>query len=79
MQVDLPALERPTNAISGTSNGGKKCSSGAVVKNFAVCSQPKAMVAGLFSPVTGVVSGLEIWGGVVLVVMDDGNRPEAPL
>ena len=43
MQVDLPALERPTKAISGTSKRGKCFSSGAVVKNLAVCSQPIAI------------------------------------
>lgn len=42
MQVDLPALERPTKAISGTSSAGRKCSWGAVVRNLAVCSQPMA-------------------------------------
>src|ERR1700760_2627754 len=47
MQVDLPALERPTKAISGTSSGGRKCSSGAVVRKRAVCSQPAAPVLGL--------------------------------
>ena len=46
MQVDLPALERPTNAISGTSKAGKKCSSGAVVRKRAVCSHPCATLAG---------------------------------
>ena len=50
MQVDLPALERPTKAISGTSSAGKKCSCGAVVRNFAVCSQPVAMTAGALLP-----------------------------
>ena len=42
MQVDFPALERPTKANSGTLRAGKKCSSGAVVRNRAVCSQPQA-------------------------------------
>jgi len=59
MQVDFPALDRPTKAISGTSRGGRKCSSGAVVRNRAVCSQPIAMVAGL----------VEV-GFVVVVVID---------
>ena len=40
MQVDLPALERPTKAISGTSSGGNWCSCAAVVKKRAVCIQP---------------------------------------
>src|SRR5665647_3463314 len=44
MQVDLPALERPTKAISGTSSRGRCFSSGAVVRNLAVCSQPMAIL-----------------------------------
>src|SRR3990167_6686805 len=40
MQVDLPALERPTKATSGTSSVGRCSSWGAVVRNRAVCSQP---------------------------------------
>lgn len=63
MQVDLPALERPTKAISGTSSGGKKCSWGAVVRNFAVCNHPIAVRAawvceesvGLDGEVLGIV------------------------
>ena len=47
IHVDFPALERPTKAISGTSSAGKKCNSGAVVRNRAVCSHPIAMVVGL--------------------------------
>lgn len=43
IQVDLPALERPTKAISGTVKGGKNSSCGAVVKNLAVCIQPMAI------------------------------------
>ena len=42
MQVDLPALDRPTKAISGNSMRGKCLRSGDVVKKRAVCSQPKA-------------------------------------
>src|SRR6187402_3334596 len=53
MQVDLPALERPTKANSGTSSGGRNCSWGAVVRNLAVCSHPRAMVDALLA------SGLE--------------------
>ena len=67
MQVDLPALERPTKAISGTSRGGKKCSSGAVVKNRAVCSQPVATTlavgGGLAAP-----AGLPVAFAVLLAV-----------
>src|SRR3954470_2678864 len=44
IQVDLPALERPTKAISGTSTRGRCLSSGAVVRNLAVCSQPMAIL-----------------------------------
>ena len=36
MQVDLPALERPTKAISGTVSGGRNCNWGAVVRKRAV-------------------------------------------
>ena len=57
MQVDFPALERPTNAISGTSSTGKKCNSGAVVRNLAVCSHPIAIVAGDFSAL--------VWGAAL--------------
>src|SRR5689334_21746263 len=57
MQVDLPALERPTKAISGTSSGGSQCSSGAVVRKRAVCSQPAAMLAGVGSA-AGLAGGL---------------------
>ena len=79
MQVDLPALERPTKAISGTASSGKKCSSGAVVRNFAVCNHPNATVAGDFS-IAGreeLPGGLE--GGFVLVVINLKGKPEAPL
>src|SRR4051812_4055755 len=46
MQVDLPAFERPTKAISGTSRVGRCSSRGAVVRNRAVCSQATACAAG---------------------------------
>lgn len=62
MQVDLPALDRPTKAISGTSKAGKKCSSGAVVKKRAVCSHPCATFAG-----GGEVAEMEF---VVVLVID---------
>ena len=42
MAVDLPALERPTKAISGTSSAGNWLSCAAVVRKRAVCSQPSA-------------------------------------
>ena len=70
MQVDLPAFERPTNAISGTSNGGRKCNSGAVVKNLAVCSHPKAIVASVFSPGPALIAGGVNVDEFVLVVID---------
>lgn len=70
MQVDLPALDRPTKAISGTSSAGKKCNCGAVVRNFAVCSQPKAMVACDFSGGLGAGPGREIGVGLELVVIN---------
>src|SRR4051812_17695266 len=46
MQVDLPALDRPTKAISGWSCGGRNSSFGAVVRKRAVCIQAKALSAG---------------------------------
>jgi hypothetical protein len=46
MQVDFPALERPTKAISGVSISGKWCSWAAVVKKRAVCIQPMGVTAG---------------------------------
>ena len=79
MQVDLPALERPTKAISGTSSSGRKCSWGAVVRNLAVWSHPNATVAGDFSPGldAAAMGGLE--GGFVLLVIKLEVKPEAPL
>ena len=77
MQVDLPALERPTNAISGTSSSGKKCSCGAVVKKRAVCSQPMAMVAADFSLTGG--RGALAPGGFVVLVMECSGKPRAAL
>lgn len=79
MHVDLPALERPTKAISGKSSGGKKCNSGAVVKNLAVCSQPRAMAAAAFPPVSLLAGGVDMGGGFVLVVIELEGKPEAPL
>ena len=46
MQVDLPALERPTKAISGTSRAGRWNNSAAVVKNRAVCIHPMGVTTG---------------------------------
>src|SRR4051794_8584780 len=46
MQVDLPALERPTKATSGTPTSGRCSSRGAVVRKRAVCSQPRISAAG---------------------------------
>ena len=57
MQVDLPAFERPTKAISGTSSAGKWNNSAAVVRNRAVCIQPMG-VMGLMSGVAGAVAAL---------------------
>lgn len=69
MQVDLPAFERPTKAISGTSKGGKKCNSGAVVRNFAVCSHPNAMAAGDFSPTPALgAGGVKVFEFVFVVI-----------
>lgn len=79
MQVDLPALERPTNAISGNSSGGKKCNCGAVVKNLAVCSQPNATAAAFLGSVVAPAGKLESGGGFVVVVIGIEGKPEAPL
>lgn len=69
MQVDLPALERPTKAISGTSSRGKCFSSGAVVKNLAVCSQPMAILGPLWSGLEDALDGAleEALAGGVMV------------
>ena len=66
MQVDLPALERPTKAISGTSIRGKCFNSGAVVRNLAVCNQPMAIFGLIgFGPAAGFGSTLEAAGSTV--------------
>lgn len=69
MQVDFPALERPTNAISGTSSGGRKCNCGAVVKNLAVCNHPSAVRA---LELCSESIGLE--GGVLGIVISSHCR-----
>ena len=79
MQVDLPALDRPTNAISGTSKAGKKCSWGAVVRNLAVCNQPMATTAGdLAVSLRGASAGGKT-GGFVFVVMCLSRKPGVAL
>jgi len=57
MQVDLPALERPTKAISGVSIAGKWCNCAAVVKKRAVCIQPMGVTN---AGVAGAVGGKEL-------------------
>ena len=79
MQVDLPALDRPTKAISGTSSAGKKCNCGAVVRNFAVCSQPNATVVRAFAALSGTVDFFGAGGGFVFVVMNLDVKPGPPL
>lgn len=79
MQVDLPALERPTNAISGTSSAGKKCSCGAVVRNLAVCNQPIATVAADFAGVDFTGEWVADLLGFEGVVIDCCGKPKAPL
>ncbi|GAB4203052.1 MAG: hypothetical protein Fur0019_01750 [Tibeticola sp.] len=78
MQVDLPALERPTKAISGTLSAGRKCSSGAVVRKRAVCIQPIATAAvGCGAEVAlGEIGAAESaeGGGVGLEFMGDQKR-----
>jgi hypothetical protein len=84
MQVDLPALERPTKAISGTDRGGRNSSLGAVVRNLAVCIQPMAVVAagvdvGVAAGVlTGVLTG-ECPAGLVIGWPGIAGKPEASL
>ena len=70
MQVDLPALDRPTKAISGKSSTGRKCSCGAVVRNFAVCSHPAAMLAADLVLAAGGEAVTGAGGGFVFVVID---------
>ena len=83
IQVDLPALERPTNAISGTSSSGKKCSWGAVVRNLAVCNQPIEITAGDFSvAATGGLLGClgaGLGALVMLVMVVVAGKPKAAL
>src|SRR3954469_7157501 len=71
MQVDLPALERPTKAISGTSRSGRCSSRGAVVRKRAVCSQATACAAG------EVLMG-DGEGGGVGIVESRGFAPTEP-
>jgi hypothetical protein len=60
MQVDLPALDRPTKAISGVSRAGKWCNCAAVVKKRAVCIQPMGVTTGV--AVTDLGDGVETRG-----------------
>ena len=63
MLVDLPAFDRPTKAISGTSSAGRWLSCGAVVKKRAVCSQFSATSAresGVAVVSDGVVLGFKM-------------------
>src|SRR6185437_1782047 len=48
--VDFPALERPTKAISGNSDGGSSLSWLAVTRNRAVCVHANARLASSPSP-----------------------------
>ena len=79
IQVDFPAFDLPTKAISGTSMAGKKCSWGAVVKNLAVCNHPKATTAGDLADSLGVASAVDKAGGFVVVVMCLSRKPGAAL
>ena len=56
MAVDLPALLRPTKAISGSSVGGNWSSLDAVVRNRAVCVHASAVLAALVD--AGLSAGL---------------------
>ncbi|GAB3663326.1 hypothetical protein GCM10028813_43040 [Ramlibacter alkalitolerans] len=73
MQVDLPALERPTKAISGTSDSGRCSRRGAVVRKRAVCIQATACAAEV--PGVEVVGALGPGGEVIR----DGRGEEAAL
>src|SRR5947209_5673657 len=53
MQVDLPALERPTKAISGRPGSGRNSRRGAVVRKRAVCSHASARAAAVDAAVGG--------------------------
>ena len=68
MQVDFPALERPTKANSGKFSAGKKSSEGAVVKNLAVCIQPMAIFSAAAFAALATCSGV----GSVAVDADVG-------
>ena len=72
MQVDLPALERPTKAISGTSSGGRWSNSGAVVRNLAVCSQPMAILSMSGAKTAGEEGGT---GAVIGWISLKGRKP----
>lgn len=83
MHVDFPALERPTNAISGTSSSGKKCNWGAVVRNLAVCNQPMEITAGDFSATKAGgmwgCLGAGLGAVVMLVMVVVAGKPKAAL
>ena len=83
IQVDLPALDRPTKAISGTSSAGKKCNCGAVVRNLAVCSQPMAIAPADFSAAAmaglGVGCCVGFWVTVMLVMVVIAGKPRPTL
>src|SRR6476660_5407550 len=73
IQVDLPAFERPTKAISGTVSGGRNSSVGAVVRKRAVCIQPMARAAAVLVPAG--------WAGaeVMVCLWVCGETPSAAL
>ena len=79
IQVDLPALERPTKAISGTSSSGKKCNWGAVVRKRAVCNQPIATTAGDLAVASATDGAGGVPGGFEVLVIDLKGKPRAAL
>src|SRR3954469_7837495 len=76
MQVDLPALERPTKAISGYSCGGRNSSLGAVVRKRAVCIQPRARSAAVGARAPG--PGVAVMGRFPTGEVDGSRIVESP-
>ena len=66
MAVDLPALERPTKAISGSSLTGNSASLLAVVRKRAVWVQAMASFAAARSSPPGAAAGAEDGDGSVM-------------
>ena len=67
--VDLPAFERPTKAISGSSVTGSSPSALAVVRKRAVCVQARARRASASSRPAASDRAAEVAMGVLAVVV----------